>query len=516
MLELIIIVAYLGLLLAVGLLAGRLFRGTADDYMLASHTIGPFLLLMSLFGTTMTAFALVGSTGRAYTLGVGVYGLLASGSGIVHSLCFFVIGVPLWHIGRRHGYRTQIQFFRERLDSNAIGVLLFPILAMLVVSYLVLGVVGTGAVVNVITAGAFRSQGWFAQQGYGVPAHLASAVVCLVVLLYVSFGGMRGTAWVNTLQTLAFLAVGGVIGVAVANSLGGTDSLLENLRIAFRDVPREQLTRSKVPMAVHFSFLLIPLSAGMFPHVFQHWLTARDARSFRLPIVLHPILIMIVWLPCVVMGAWASAPSSGIPAGTAENDVLAMLVQRHAGPLLGHLLAAGILAAVMSSLDSQFLCLGTMFTEDIVLHYSGHQRFTERQVVLMARLFVVGAVLLTYGLSLYPRAVFDLGIWSFSGFTGLVPLVLAAVYWPRLSAVGAACSVLAAAGSWTILFWRAGWGSNHLYKFPESAVPLLGGWSIPPMLPVVAITLASAVVLIVVSLVTRPPGEQTLKRFFDS
>ena len=89
MIQLAVIVAYLALLILLGYAANRSFRGTASDYMLASHSIGPFLLLMSLFGTTMTAFALVGSTGRAYVMGAGVYGLLASASGIVHSLCFF-------------------------------------------------------------------------------------------------------------------------------------------------------------------------------------------------------------------------------------------------------------------------------------------------------------------------------------------------------------------------------------------------------------------------------------------
>jgi solute:Na+ symporter, SSS family len=111
MTQLIIIFAYLGLLLLLGMFANRLFRGTKQDYMLASHSIGPFLLLMSLFGTTMTAFALVGSSGEAYAEGVGVYGMMASSSGIVHSLCFFVIGVKLWALGRRYGYTTQIQFF---------------------------------------------------------------------------------------------------------------------------------------------------------------------------------------------------------------------------------------------------------------------------------------------------------------------------------------------------------------------------------------------------------------------
>ena len=70
----VIIAAYLALLLGLGLLSNRFFKGTAADFFLASRGIGSFLLLMSLFGTTMTAFALIGSTGEAFKSGIGVYG----------------------------------------------------------------------------------------------------------------------------------------------------------------------------------------------------------------------------------------------------------------------------------------------------------------------------------------------------------------------------------------------------------------------------------------------------------
>ena len=78
MTQLYIIAGYLALLLGLGLFSSTLFKGTSKDYMLASHSIGPVLLLMSIFGTTMTAFALVGSTGEAFRTAVGVYGMLAS------------------------------------------------------------------------------------------------------------------------------------------------------------------------------------------------------------------------------------------------------------------------------------------------------------------------------------------------------------------------------------------------------------------------------------------------------
>ena len=88
-----IILAYLALLVVLGLISNRAFRGTASDFFLASRGIGSFFLLMSLFGTTMTAFALIGSTGESFKAGIGVYGKMASASGIVHSACFFLVGI---------------------------------------------------------------------------------------------------------------------------------------------------------------------------------------------------------------------------------------------------------------------------------------------------------------------------------------------------------------------------------------------------------------------------------------
>ena len=80
MIPVLIIGAYLSLLLLLGVISSRVFKGTAADYFLASRGIGPFFLLMSLFGTTMTAFALVGSTGATFKDGIGIYGKMASWS----------------------------------------------------------------------------------------------------------------------------------------------------------------------------------------------------------------------------------------------------------------------------------------------------------------------------------------------------------------------------------------------------------------------------------------------------
>ena len=501
----IIIMAYLGLLLFLGFFASRLFRGTQNDYLLASHSIGPFLLLMSLFGTTMTAFALVGSSGEAFKKGIGVYGLLASSSGIIHSLCFFVIGIKLYRLGRRHGYSTQIQFFRDRLESDLVGLILFPILVGLIIPYLLIGVIAGGGVISVMTSGAFPGFGW--AENDGIPQWAGSLLICGVVLIYVFFGGMRGTAWANAFQTTVFMALGVVTFVMLANKLGGGETLFASLQNLTQNVDVAKLTRRDMSQTIFFTYMFIPLSIGMFPHLFQHWLTARSAASFKIPIIFHPIFIMIVWVPCVLIGTWASSLQLQ---DVSANDVLPYLVNTHIGPVMGGLLAAGILAAIMSSLDSQFLCIGSIFTNDIVVHYFGKDRFSDRAQILMARSFVILIVAITYGLSLLDqsKSVFTMAIWCFSGFAALFPIVFAALYWKRLTAAGALSGILAMFGSWIYLFHASNWGGDTDY-----ALYFLGNDF--PVMPVVAIFFCATVAMVTTTYLTKPPSEQTLAKFFD-
>lgn len=504
MTQLIIMVFYLGLLVTLGVFSSRLFRGTAKDYFLASHSIGPVLLLMSVFGTTMTAFALVGSTGEAFRGGIGVYGMMASWSGLIHAGVFFFVGIKLWAYGKRYGYVTQIQFFRDRFESDALGLILFPILVGLVIPYLLTGLLGAGGVVRSLTRGAFPEI--FAATQGGIPPWLSGLVICLVVLVYVFFGGLRGAAWANTFQTCVFMITGFIAFWLISSKLGGLAAASQRVL----EVHPERLVRGEQISQLHFfTYCFIPLSVGMFPHLFQHWLTARSAKTFRLTVVAHPIFIMLVWVPCVLIGVWATAAlmpdgSMIIPQGAPPNTELAIMVQKLTSPMLAGLLGAGILAAIMSSLDSQFLCIGTMFTHDIVTHYFGEERFDDRKRIMLARGFIIAVVAVTYLLSLAePRQVFTLGIWCFSGFASLFPLVFAAVYWRRATKAGAIASVAAAAAAWFLLFQAGGYGADRGYLF-------LG------MMPVATIFTVSLVTLVGVSLVTSPPSERTIRKFFPA
>lgn len=498
MTQLVIICIYMALLLGLGLFSSRFFKGTAVDYFVASRSIGPFLLLMSVFGTTMTAFALVGSTGKAYTDGIGVYGKLASWSGLIHSACFFLVGIKLWAAGKRLGFVTQCQYFRARFDNDLIGYLLFPILVALVIPYLLIGLLGAGSVVGGVTKGTFKVV--FESTGGAIPSWLTGLVICSVVLTYVFFGGLRGTAWANTFQTLFFMLMGCVAFFLISQKLGGLEAATRGAK------PSHLAREGLVGPWQFFSYLFIPLSVGMFPHLFQHWLTAKSAKTFRLTVIAHPLCIMIVWTPCVLIGVWATGVLNLPP--QKANAVIGIMVGQLGNPVISGLLTAGILAAVMSSLDSQFLCIGTLFTNDIILHKYGKDKFTDKQIVMMSRCFIILVVVCTYLLSLSePRKVFELGVWCFSGFASLFPLVVAAVYWKRSTAAGALTSVLVTAGVWFYLFKLSGYGGEFLL-FKD----FFGGKD--GIMPVAVIFAASASSLVIVSLFTQPPSKETLQKFF--
>ena len=516
MTPIIVILIYLGLLLALGVVSSRFFRGTSADYFVASRSIGPVLLLMSVFGTTMTGFALVGSSAKTYSLGIGVYGLMASYSGLLHSACFFLIGIKLWAFGKKYGYITQCQYFRDRFESSILGYVLFPILVVLIIPYLLVGLIAAGSAIKGLTSpvikpdgtvvrpGMFTEYGMFDATNGGVTPWLTGLVIAAIVLIYVFLGGVRSTAWANTFQTIVFMITGVVAFTLIAKALGGPAAASE----AVLERNAESMAREgKISKLQFFSYAFIPLSVGMFPHLFQHWLTAKSAKAFRLTVIAHPIFIMLVWVPCVLIGAWAlGVPKmDGTPANAVLGKMVAVMVHQ---PIVTGILFAGILTAIMSSLDSQFMCMSTMFTNDIVVHAKGKDHFSDKQLLWIGRAFVIGIVAVTYAISLLklPINVFDLGVWCFSGFGAMFPVAFAAVYWKRTTKAGVIAALIATATLWLGLI-------NYDLFFFKKDYPkeefLLGG-----MMPVAALFATCLGTLVLVSLATRTPDETTIAKFF--
>lgn len=569
MIPALIVFAYLAIVLYIGIFAFRKSKATGEDYFLASRALGPVVFLLSLFGTNMTAFAILGSSGLAYARGIGVFGLMASASALVIPLTIFFIGTRLWAIGKRLGHMTQVQFLRDRWECGGIGTYIFALTAAMLVPYIIIGVMGGGQTLEAISI-INGPDGKPMLGPDGKPLHWVSyeiggAVVAIVVMGYVFFGGMRGTAWVNTFQTVLFLSFGTIAFILIARSLQGFDTIMREMAANPRTAPL--LSRERIPMEEFFSYTFIPLSAIMFPHIAIMCLTAERVTHFKRTVIFYPLCIAAIWIPSVYLGVVAAHQYPGLRPGEAD-DVIIRLLTDHTGVLVSGILGAGIMACVMAS-DSQILALCTMFTEDVFAYYGGKKRFGDRAQVWTGRAFVVAIGVISYLIALELKdqaSIFELAIrFAFSGFAALAPIMLAALFWKRSTKWGALAAALwvtfCMAGTWWLTVYsdpiapkpaaaraqqsasasgqgapaaRAprpeGAGSGQSASRPPAApqlvqiFPALGDMflrgpvnvTVYGFLPVMPMVLGSAFWMVVVSLLTRPPSKETLDRYFQT
>jgi SSS family solute:Na+ symporter len=508
MIPAVIVAVYLGVVLYIGIFAFRHSTGgRAEEYFLAGRSLGPLVFLLSLFGTNMTAFTILGSAGHAFSNGIVTFGLMASSSALIIPLTLFFIGTRMWALGKRHGFMTPVQMYRDRWECAHIGTVIFVVQAALLVPYIIIGVMGGGTALRAISGGV-------------VPYWLGGAVVALVVMGYVFFGGMRGTAWVNAFQTVLFLSFGAVALVVIGSGMGGFSNAMESLLASPATAPL--LTRERISPLFFLSYTFIPLSTIAFPHITIFCLTARRMAQFRRTVIFYPLCILAIWLPCVFLGVAANsmldtpriqqklearAALAGAPATSPEqraalrrqaagDDVVLVMLERYAPLWLAGILGAGIMAAVMAS-DSQILALSTMFTEDIFAFYGGKEKFGEAVQVQTGRIFVVILTIAAYTIALAsPQSIFDIAVqYAFSGYAALSPLLVAALFWKRSTRWGALAVAL-----WTAF--------AVLYT---ARVPGALAWY--GLMPVVPMTIVSALLMIAVSLVTRPPSPQTVARY---
>jgi SSS family solute:Na+ symporter len=308
------------------------------------------------------------------------------------------------------------------------------------------------------------------------------------------------------------------------------------------------LTRERIPPLYFLSYTFIPLSSIAFPHMLIFCLTARRMRHFRRTVVLYPLCLLAIWFPCVLLGvaanqakdvpaiqdkiearqelaarggALSAAERDGLRARMAADDVVLRLLDHYAPLWMAGLLGAGIMAAVMAS-DSQILALSTMFTEDVFAYYGGKARFGEQVQVHTGRIFVVALTVVAYLVALeMPASIFELAVqYGFTGYAALSPLLVAALFWRGSTKWGAfastACATAGVLGvavfQWAVQGPRVVWSIGSLEVLSRTP----GGTSVLGFMPVVPVTLLSALAMIVVSKWTAKPSGETIERYFPS
>ncbi len=473
-LELGIVIGYMLLALGVGLVAYRLSERTAEDYYLASRTLGTVVLLFTTFATLLSAFTFFGGPNLAYSAGpewILVMGLM---DGILFAILWYVVGYKQWRIGQVRGYVTLGEMLRDRFDSRALQATAAIISLFWLVEYVMLQQVGAGRVLEALTDGA-------------VPYWAGAGLITAFMIVYVVAAGMRGVAWTDTLQGVFMLIMVWLAVAWVLVEAGGLSSVTAQLG----EVQPEFLSLGGglySPQWMLSMAIGIAVGVAMFPQINQRFFVARDERVLKRSLALWPILVILLFVPAFMLGSWATG--LGITAD-ANGNVLPPLLETFTPGWFAALVIAGAMAAMMSSSDSMLLSGSSYLIRDLYRPFVAGD-VDEGREAWIARLGVVAFAGVAYVASLNTQlTLIEIGATAFKGFAQLAPAVILALYWRGTTRTGALVGMIVPQAFYLLAVFTPWVGATY-WGWQAGLVGLLLG----------------VVLTVTVSFVTAPaPGE---------
>ncbi|RLM90851.1 sodium:solute symporter family protein [Halobellus sp. Atlit-38R] len=411
--------AYLLVALAVGVFAYRLTGRDAEDYYLASRSIGTVVLLFTTFATLLSAFTFFGGPNLAY--GAGPEWILVMGlmDGILFAILWYVIGYRQWLIGKFQGYVTLGEMLGDRFGSTRLRALVAGVSLFWLFPYVMLQQMGAGEAIVGLTNGA-------------IPYWVGAALITLFMIVYVVLAGLRGVAWTDTIQGMFMLSVVWIAVVWVLTSAGGLDTVSTSLA----DTKPEFLALGGglySPQWMISTAVTIAFGVTMFPQINQRFFVAKDARVLKRSFALWPILVVLLFVPAFLLGTWAAGLGVSVPEG---SNVVPVLLNAYTPGWFAALVVAGAMAAMMSSSDSMLLSGSSYLTRDLYRPFVNPDASEEREA-WVARLGVAVFALGTFVVSLFrPGTLITVGDTAFGGFAQLTLPVMVALYWPKTTRQG--------------------------------------------------------------------------------
>ncbi|WP_144905055.1 sodium:solute symporter family protein [Halobellus captivus] len=422
-----VIGAYLVVALTVGVLAYRLTGRDAEDYYLASRSIGTGVLLFTTFATLLSAFTFFGGPNLAYAAGPEWILVMGVMDGILFAILWYVIGYRQWLIGKAQGYVTLGEMLGDRFGSKRLRALVAGVSIFWLFPYVMLQQMGAGEAIVGLTNGT-------------VPYWIGAAGITLFMIVYVVLAGLRGVAWTDTIQGVFML---GIVWIAVGwvlSAAGGLDAVSASLA----ETNPEFLSLGGgvySPQWMIAQAVTIAFGVAMFPQINQRFFVAKDARVLKRSFALWPVLVVLLFVPAFLLGSWAAGLGVSVPDGA---NVVPVLLNAYTPAWFAALVVAGAMAAMMSSSDSMLLSGSSYLTRDLYRPFV-NPAATEQREAWIARVGVAAFAIGTFVTSLFrPGTLVEIGDTAFGGYAQLALPVIVALYWPRTTRQGMFAGILGA------------------------------------------------------------------------
>ncbi len=496
---LVAIIVYIGVLIFIGIYFARRNSSTKDFY-LGGRRLGPFVTAMSAEASDMSSYLLMGLPGLAYLTGLADVTWTAIGLAAGTYLNWLIVAKRL------RGYSeickdsiTIPDFFSNRYRDNR-KILLCIAAAIIIIFFIP------------YTASGFKACGVLFSSVFGleyVPAMLISAAI---IIIYTTLGGFMAASFSDFIQSIIMtVAIISILCVGIGLA-GGFDKVVANaqahpgyLEMFFTHDP---VTNTGSPYTGLTIVSTMAWGLGYFgmPHVLLRFMASKSKGQLKLSRRIASVWVVISMGVAILIGivGFALSANGTIPVleGGASESVMIQIANfvanyGWAAALFAGVVLAGILAATMSTSDSQLLAASSSISENI-LKGTFKLNLSKKMTMVIARLTVIGVSIVAIFMALDQNStVFGIVSFAWAGFgAAFGPVMLLALFWKRSNLKGAIAGMIA--------------GTAMIFIWEFLLTPLGGFFAIYELLPAFVIAI---VVNVIVSLATKAPDDEIVKEF---
>jgi sodium/proline symporter len=475
-------IAYLGVMLYIGYYA---YQRTANssDYFLGGRTLGPWPAALSAGASDMSGWLLLGLPGYAYA--AGIESLWLAGGLLIGTWANWLFSAKrlrTFSITTDNAL-TLPEFISRRFNDKT--KLVQSIAAFFILMFFLF-----------YTSSGLVAGGKLFETVFGLDYTYAVLIGAVCVVSYTLFGGFLAVSWTDLVQGLLMSAA--LLIVPIAAMQGGFSELSADLSTINPELLTLWNGIDGKPLSWIAIVSLLAWGLGYFgqPHILARFKATRSNKD-----LISARRIAVIWTTLSMFGAVLVGlvglvyVEGNLTNGLADGEkIFMLLVNTIFHPVIAGVLLAAILAAIMSTADSQLLVSSSALAEDFYKHLINPNATTE-QVMLVGRLGVVALSLLALFLAMNPdSSVLGLVSYAWAGFgAAFGPVIILSLYWKRMNRNGALAGILV--GGITIVVWKQ----------------LSGG--IFELYEIVPGILFATIAIIVASLSTKEPEQAVIEQY---
>jgi SSS family transporter len=431
------VLAYLVLCIAIGLWAMRRTH-SAGDFFVAGRSLGPVVIGLAIFSSTLSGFGFVGGPGLVYSTGISSLWMCLS-SPIGYALGFFLVAKRLRIIAELRDTMSLPDIVAARYNSETVRFLTAIIIVLGVMGYMATQILAMAVVLKTLLAGTAM----FADVSLITCALISSAVL----VFYSVTGGIIASVYTDLVQGAVMIVAGALIFFTAINVFDG--GIQEVSTVLLQDDPESIMPFGTAGVVTCITwFFLFGLGLAGQPHVITKMMMNKKVSDFRAILMFSVIGYVVAALLWISVGlVMRGAVVGGLePALVTADDAAATFLSVFSHPILAGIVFAGLFAAIMSTADA-FLNIGAAaIVHDIpkALWGKGVRNELNWARVVTVLLCVLATVFALYSYYINNQLVGLLGAFGWAAFAGaIVPIVMIGLNWQRankFAAIAAICT----------------------------------------------------------------------------